>query len=238
MRARLLASVAALLVSAGTCSPALADEGVQRFVATLSVSETLAIAAANPEADTRVRLLLRGGGSLEGAVRAAPSDKASVVLAHRDGSTSVARLDQIASVTVIDPGAARIAFQGNRIFMEATDAPPTPLAFRRLIAELDSGKPVRIATTFSDRQIESGTCRFYADKVLSALASAVSDAGRDTMGLQALATAGNAIEVRTTTDAQLEMVREASSLALIFDCEAPLPANYASAIRTKLEGLL
>lgn len=204
----------------------------------LSVLETLDIAAANDHGDTVVRLQLRGGGSLEGKVVAHRPDKSSAAIAHRDGTSSVANVNDIVAVTVLDPGNAKHALNGNRIYFEPEDATPTPLAFKRKLVELAARTPVRMVTGFSESQLDSPACRFFGDKVLSALDAAVANAVKDAMGRDAFARFGNQVRVDIRSGAALTLEPVQASLILSFDCEAPLEADYVESIRTRLDGFL
>jgi hypothetical protein len=204
----------------------------------LSVQETLAIAAANDHGDTVVRLQLRGGGSLEGVVLAHRPDKSSTAIAHHDGTSSVANVNDIVAVTVLDAGHAKQAFRGNRIYFEPEDTAPTPLAFKRKLIEFAALSPVRVVATFSEPQLDSPACRFIAEKVLSALNAAVANAAKDKMGRDAFARFGNQVRVDIRTGTALTLEPEQATLILRFDCEAPLQADYVESIRTRLDGLL
>lgn len=239
MRRRVLLSIVAALGVVATATAARAEAPTpHRLSVGLSVQETLEIAAANDHADTVVRLQLRGGGSLEGTVLAHRPDKSSTAIAHRDGTSSVANVDDIVAVTVLDPGNAKLAFRGNRIYFESDDKAPTPLAFKRKLVELASLSPVRIVTAFSDAQFDSPACRFIGDKVLSALNAAVANAAKDAMGRDAFARFGNQVRVDTRAGTALTLEPAQAILILSFDCEAPLEADYVESIRTRLDGLL
>ena len=210
----------------------------QRFDPSLSIQETLEIAAENPSLDTTVRILLRGGGSLEGNIQAYLPKKGSVLVVHQDSTNSIAALNDIVSVTVINPGAAKYAFQGNRIFIEPYDTVVSPLAFRRQLNELSTSNSIAIITEFSELQIKDETCRFYSAKVLEALNNAVLVTMTDELGNKALSKIGNQIEVKVASGSQLSLVVENSKALLQFDCMAPLDANFAETISNRLDEVL
>lgn len=229
-----------MILFASLC--AVASEEVpdfsQRFDPNLSIQETFEIAAENPSLDTTIRILLRGGGSLEGNVQAYLPKKGSVLVVHQDSTNSIAAVNDIVSVTVIHPGAAKHAFQGNRIFIEPNDIVATPLAFKRQLQDLSNGAPVAIITEFSDIQIKDQDCRFYSSRVLDALNNAVLVTVTDELGSKALSKIGNQIEVKAVSGSQLSLVSENSKVRLQFDCTAPLDANFAETISKRLDEVL
>ena len=238
MRVRLL-PFAIILVLGMNASAMSGDRSFgDRFEASLSIQETLEIAADNASADTVVRLLLRGGGSLEGAVQAHRPDKASVALLHANGWISIVSLGEIAAVTLLDPGAARRAFQGNRIFMEAGDDVVTLLAFRRQIRDLSTRAPVAVHAQFGDDEIREASCRFYAIKILEALRNAIDRTLVDDMGRAAFSAVDDRVRVVTAPESSLDFERDGADLKLQFDCRTPLDADYAERIGRRLAEIL
>jgi hypothetical protein len=215
------------------------NEPSVRLAEGLSISDTLRIVAQHQSSDpAQVRVVLKSGVIFEGSIAGYDERKAVCHLIQHDGSTSLINVFDVSSITVLDAGSAKVALQGNKIYREASTSVPTNLVFKRYLAELAAKSPVSIRTAFSEADIQSADCRYYAHELLKALETSVSQVVADQSGRDAIKQHGNSIAVLHRAKAELTISASPAGVTLQFDCLAPLAGNYQEQITSELNSVL
>lgn len=224
------AFVACLFVAIS--NPAIAETPAP-LASGMSVKETLSVLVHKGQGDSRVALLLRSGNQIEGSPLEMNLQTGTSLVRHSDGTTSVVQLSEIASLRILDPGSAKVALQGNKLYRESEEA-PTTLAFKRRLEQLRRAKPTAIIASLNEQQLASDDCRYYSSTFLDALEKEVSTIAGSSFGQEALAKHGNAITVITEDGASLSVTESENRITVGFDCMKAPEADFAAELAKRL----
>ncbi len=208
------------------------------FAKGLSIEETLRILTSQDRQDASVELLFKSGSRVSGTPQSCDFKKNTCVLTQSNGSSSVVDVFDISSVTITDPGSAKVALQGGKILRESNDEVLTQLDFKRRLKKLTALKPLAVHASFSDAQLANQDCRFYAMKILDAFEKEIESAKQDTLGAEALAKKSQGARVVPKEGVDLAVRGAGPEIVLEFDCQKPLVSNYRQIISRGLSDSL
>jgi hypothetical protein len=219
----------------GSPTPVQARETVSR-----SIPELLRIVEAKSGTTdpALVRVTLRNGVRFEGMVSSYDTREGVCVLSASDGQTSVIEVGEIVAVTILRPGAAKIALQGGRIYREEGDDAPSFLAMKRRATELSKQYKANVELVIPDQENENLDCRFATHRLLGALEATLKDVTVDTMGQQGLARYRSGIRLTHQSGASQEALATGQSITVRFDCRAPLTQGYDADLAEGIRKLL
>lgn len=204
----------------------------------MTVREVLSTLVSHSEDPASVRILLNNGTSYGGFVSSCDLSKSVCTVQQQDQTSTVVNIDSISAVTIVRPGSAKIALQGNRIFREPQDEVLSSLELKRKFQKLQSQDTLAIKSQITDDQIAIADCRFYWNKIVDAVDAAVRSADSSTSAKPAFNKWPNGIIVTHQADANVAVRPGDGAIAVQFDCTAPLKADFQQVLAAGINSLL
>ena len=227
-----------LLFGLETVACADAQQDASRFVS-MPVAELLQVLAEADSSDApTARVTLRSGVGFEGIVRRYDGKQGVCSITDGGGATSVINLADVAAVTVLRAGSAKVALQGGKLYPDSEAPVASFLGLRRHAEESSRRLKTEIKLEVPEGEREQLQCRFAMSQILASL---------DILLKEIVATEGGAIlqryprgiSIRQSSGATLGIDRSiVDTLALRIDCLQPLNASYEADLATALNEAL